>query len=332
MPLWRELAGSRLFITGGTGFFGIWLLESIAAANDTLKVGVGATVLSRNPQRFLARMPHLASRNEFDWHCGHPANFSFPNGRHDYLLHLVTATSAHLEQTDPVEMLKTKLFSISHVLDYARYAGVRRMLVTSSGAVYGPQPADLSHIPETYAGAPDPLNPTSAYGNGKRLIEQMCALRPEVDTVIARCFSFVGPHLPLDARFAAGNFMRDALAGGPIVVQGDGRALRSYLHAADLTIWLLTMLLRGRPRLAYNVGSDQAVSMLDLASLMAAFVPQPPELAVMRAHSASSVVNVYVPDISRARSDLGLEVCYALPKAIIQTMNWAGSAIKSPAS
>lgn len=331
-PLWRELAGSRIFITGGTGFFGIWLLESIAAANDALKVGVGATVLSRDPQRFLARMPHLATRPEFDWLCGHPATFSFPNARHDYLLHLATATSAHLNRTDPIEMLKTKLFSITHVLDYARRAGIRRMLVTSSGAVYGPQPLELSHIPETYIGAPDPMSPASAYCEGKRLIEQMCALTPEVDTVIARCFSFIGPHLPLDARFAAGNFLRDTLAGGPIVVRGDGSARRGYLHAADLTIWLLTMLLRGRPGQAYNVGSGEAVSMLELARLMATSAPQPPDIAVRGERSPSDVIDTYVPDISRARAELGLDVTCALPDALRQTMAWTDNAIKSQAS
>ncbi len=320
-PLWRELSGTRLFVTGGTGFFGIWLLEAIAAANDTLKVGIGATVLSRDPVRFLARMPHLANRNEFDWLCGHPATFSFPATAHQYILHLATATSAHLDQTDPVEMLQTKLASIRHVLDYAGHAGVRRMLVTSSGAVYGQQPDALSHIPETYNGAPDSMNPASAYGQGKRLVEQMCALTPKVDTVIARCFSFVGPHLPMDARFAAGNFLRDALAGSPLRVDGDGTPLRSYLYAGDLVSWLLALLVKGQARRAYNVGSDQSVSIEELARTVAATtsgctvsIRQPPTgLPVQR----------YVPAVTRAREELGLEVWTPLSDAIRRTLDWA---------
>lgn len=320
-PLWRELAGSRIFITGGTGFFGIWLLESIAAANDALKVGVGATVLSRDPQRFLARMPHLAKRPEFDWLRGHPATFSFPNARHDYLLHLATATSAHLDRTDPVEMLKTKLFSIAHVLDYARHAGIRRVLVTSSGAVYGPQPAELSRIPETYAGAPDPMDPASAYGTGKRLVEQMCSLAPEVDTVIARCFSFIGPHLPLDARFAAGNFLRDALAGGPVVINGDGSPVRSYLYAADLVIWLLTLLLKGQPNRAYNIGSDRAITLAELATEVATAGGNV-NVEITRT-STSNSVEVYVPDIQRARVELDLNVFIPRPEGLRRTVDWA---------
>ncbi len=319
--MWRELAGSHIFITGGTGFFGIWLLESIAAANDTLGVGVGATVLSRDPGPFLARMPHLASRNEFAWLCGHPANFSYPDTTHDYIVHLATATSAHLGQTNPIEMLHTKLASIRHVLGYAHRAGVRRMLVTSSGAVYGPQPPELSHIPETYTGAPAPLNPASAYGTGKRLVEQICALTPEVDTVIARCFSFIGPHLPLDARFAAGNFLRDALAGGPIVVRGDGSAVRSYLHAADLTIWLLTMLVRGKARRAYNLGGDSPVTIGELARLAADCGGKQATVTLTESRTAAPI-SIYVPDVARAAAEFGLSPTIDLKEAISRTMGW----------
>jgi nucleoside-diphosphate-sugar epimerase len=271
-------------------------------------------------------MPHLAGRAEFDWLCGHPATFSFPDTRHDFLLHLATATSAHLAQTDPIEMLKAKLFSISRVLDFARHAGIRRMLVTSSGAVYGRQPPELSHIPETYGGAPDPLNAASAYGTGKRLVEQVCTLTPEVDTVIARCFSFIGPHLPLDARFAAGNFLRDALGGGPIRIRGDGRAIRSYLHAADLTIWLLALLLQGRPRTAYNVGSDRALSILELARRTAVATGNQVEVMVARGGASSTAApDHYVPDIDSARSEFGLDVRLDLDTALRRTLAWLGA-------
>lgn len=319
--IWRQLASRRLFITGGTGFFGIWLLEAIAAANDALKVGVGATVLSRDPAPFLARVPHLAHREEFDWLQGDPASFAFPAKHHDYIVHLATATSAHLGHSDPRCMLETKFAGICRVLDYARHAGIRRLLATSSGAVYGPQPPGLGHIPETYNGAPDPMDPASAYGQGKRLIEQMCSIADAVECVIARCFCFVGPHLPMDARFAAGNFMRDALGGGPVRVHGDGTPLRSYLYAADLVVWLLTLLVKGQARRAYNVGSDHAVSIAELALAIAAMAGEC-KISIGQVPSGLPA-NRYVPAIDRARKELGLDVWIPLNDALQRSFAWA---------
>jgi nucleoside-diphosphate-sugar epimerase len=91
------------------------------------------------------------------------------------------------------------------VLEFSRQAGVQRILYVSSGAVYGFQPRELSHIPETFQ-----CNPVTVYGKGKMKAEQMC-LDSGIETVIARCFAFVGPWLPLDSHFAIGNFIGNCL-------------------------------------------------------------------------------------------------------------------------
>jgi dTDP-glucose 4,6-dehydratase len=177
------------------------------------------------------------------------------------------------------------------------------------------------------------MNAASAYGEGKRLVEQMCALTPEVETVVARCFSFIGPHLPLDARFAAGNFLRDAIAGGPIVVQGDGTAERSYLYAADLVVWLLTLLLKGKPRRAYNVGSEESITVLELARRVATRKGSRGEVLVAGAGRSSPTASpsAYVPDIARARDEFGLATWIDLNEALTRTMAWQRGAIESPA-
>ena len=318
--LWHELAGTRLFITGGTGFFGTWLLESIAAANDALKVGVGVTVLSRDPAPFLARMPHLAVRSEFEWLTGDTAKFAFPPDRFDYIIHLATASAAEVSAGDTALSLNT-LLGTQRILQFARACRARRLLLASSGAVYGRQPPELSHIPETYPGAPNPQQPTSAYGEIKRMSELMCALTPEVECIIARGFAFVGPHLPLTEKFAVGNFIRDALAGGPIRIHGDGSPVRSYLYAADLAIWLLTLLLKGRPNQPYNVGSDQAINLAELAEAVAATTDG---VTVKIANAPTpEAPERYVPDIQKAQDELGLEVLIPLALGLRRTVGWA---------
>ena len=320
-PLWRELHGARLFITGGTGFFGKWWLETIAAANDNLDACVSATILSRDPKRFAAKMPHLVQRKEFEWIQGDITDFEFPAGDFSHVVHLATAASAELNDTRPMLMLSTIVDGTRRVLDFASQRRVKRLLLASSGAVYGRQPEGMSHIPEDYVGGPDPLAPASAYAEGKRMAELMCALTPEVECVIARCFAFIGPHLPLDAHFAAGNFLRDALSGDSIILNGDGKSVRSYLYAADLIIWLLNILLRGQASRAYNVGSDQEITILELANLTSSTAGTASKTRVLGRPNGNDSRR-YVPDISRCREELGIAVFIDLKKAIRLTREW----------
>lgn len=201
-------------------------------------------------------------------------------------------------------------------------------MLASSGAVYGLQPVDLSHIPENYLGAPDSTQPLSAYGEIKRVSELMCALTPDIEHVIARGFAFVGPYLPLTDKFAIGSFMRDALAGGPIRILGDGTPLRSYLYAADLAVWLLTLLVKGRPSEAYNLGSDEIIDLAGLAGAIATARDVPMEIAQLRPSGAPPR---YIPAIDKARKELGLEVKIPLTAALRRTMAWS-SALPATAS
>ena len=210
------------------------------------------------------------------------------------------------------------------VLEFAAAAGVERLLYLSSGAVYGPQPPALAALPEDHAGAPDSLAAEAVYAHAKRLAESLCVAAGgrRLQPVIARGFAFVGPLLPLDAHFAVGNFLRDALAGRPIEVLSDGRTVRSYMHAVDLTIWLTTLLVRGAPGRAYNVGSDRAVSVAELAGLVAACATPPLPVRV-RDPAGPGPAPRYVPAIDRARSELGLELAVGLPEALARTFAWA---------
>jgi dTDP-glucose 4,6-dehydratase len=323
--LWRSLAGERLFVTGGTGFFGIWLLETLAHANDRLGLDIRASVLTRDRTAFAARMPHLTRRRELSWHEGDPRTFAFPPGEFSQVVHLATPASAALNANNSGEMFDIVVAGTRHTLAFAAQAGCANFLLTSSGAVYGPQPPELDKIPETYAGAPDPNDPRSAYAEGKRAAELLCALArceyPGLQPKIARCFAFVGPHLPLDAHFAIGNFIRDALGEGDILVQGDGTPYRSYLHAADLIVWLMTVLLRGEANRPYNVGSDEAVSIAELARRVGARVA-PGKRIVVREQASGAPPARYVPGIDRARRELKLSVGIGLDAAISCTAAW----------
>jgi nucleoside-diphosphate-sugar epimerase len=321
--LWEELRGQKLFITGGTGFFGCWLLESFAWANDKLGLNATATVLTRNPKAFTAKMPHLAGRADLIFVAGDVRDFSFPSGTFLFVIHAGTTSSAPVE---PREMFTTIVDGTRRVLEFAAAHGTRKLLFVSSGAVYGRQPSEVTHVPEDYAGAPDPTDPGSAYGEGKRAAELLCAMAAGKDLEIkmARCFAFVGPHLPIDAHFAIGNFIRDGMRGGPLHVRGDGTPYRSYLYAADLAVWLWTVLLRGQSRHPYNVGSEEALTIRQVAETVAAAFEPAPKVIVEKKPAPGVVGQRYVPGTRRAQEELGLCVKMDLQEAIRRTAKWHG--------
>lgn len=286
-------------------------------------------MLSRDPARFAREVPQLAARGEFSWLVGDTADFAFPDGSFDYVCHFATASAAEVMRSGiqpdgagGTARIMHTLRGTERVLQFARASGVKRLLFASSGAVYGRQPADLSHIPEDYRGAPDPTDPASAYGELKRISEVMCA-SSGIDCVMARGFAFVGPYLPLTDKFAVGSFIRDALAGGPIRIHGDGMAMRSYLYAADLANWLITLLLKGRPGDAYNTGTDVAVSLGELAKQIALHCDPKSSVAIALTGEGSRP-DVYVPSIAKARRELGLDASISLASALRKTLSWAG--------
>jgi nucleoside-diphosphate-sugar epimerase len=321
-PLWEDLRGGRILITGATGFFGCWLLESFAWANRRLNLDARAVALSRHPEALVQKATHLANDTAIELHAADVRHHDFPEGTFSHVIHAATEASAALNQETPLLMFDTIVEGTRRALQFSTAASAARFLFVSSGAVYGIQPPQLPHIPESYQGGPDPLVPASAYAEGKRAAELLCSLAatPRFETTIARCFAFLGPYMHLDTHFAIGNFISDALRGGPIRVQGDGSPFRSYLYASDLAIWLWTILFSGQPRQAYNVGAEDALNIAAVAHEVAAVTPAKVEIA--SAKKAGATVHRYVPSTARAREELGLNVEVPLREAISRTYRW----------
>jgi len=334
--LWDELRGKRLFMTGGTGFFGRWLLESFIAANDQLGLDARVTVLSRDPAAFEGKMPHVARHKAVSLAAGDMCTCEMRGQRFDFVIHAavepllpnsqpLTPDPRPLASCDPLALFEKNVAGTRNLLELADCCGTQRFLLVSSGAVYGRQPTDLTHIPEDYAGAPDSLDPLTVYGQAKRASEFLSAAfarRHGLEVMVARCFAFVGPHLPLDANFAVGNFIRDGLNGGPIRVEGDGTQFRSYLYATDLAIWLWTILFRGEVCRPYNVGSEEALTVKSLAEQVATSFHPEPAVLIAKGATPGQPSERYVPSTKRAASELHLQQTINLTEGIARTIAW----------
>lgn len=314
----------NLLITGGTGFFGRALIKFFEA--ERLSTGSlpyeNITVLSRSPEQFRLHYPSLAILPWIRWHAGDVLKpESLPHQNFSHILH-AAGDSTDAAALTPLQRYRQIATGTENILNFAVQHGTQRFLFTSSGGVYGPQPDGMEYIQESYNGIPDPLMVSSNHGIAKRQAEHLCTLYGEqygLETVIARCFAFVGEDLPLNAHFAIGNFIRDALWHDSITVGGDGTPLRSYLEQRDLAHWLFCLLLHGQSGQAYNVGSDVAISVAELAYLVRDTLAPGKSVHILGTPDPHRQRNRYIPSIEKAHTDLQLHVRIALQEAITHT-------------
>jgi len=321
--------GKNILLTGGTGFFGAWILALFDWIDRQGVADVRVFCISRDPSKFILRHPWTRNARWLHWITGDVRDFKFPDTHIDYVLHAATDTSSDAGE-NPAELLDSITEGTKHVLSCALHCKAKRILLVSSGGAYGAQPPQIETLDEACAFAPSTMTSRNAYGEGKRIMELLGACHTERTScavTVARCFAFVGAGLPLDQHFAIGNFIRDALTSDQLTVGGDGTAVRSYLYAADLAIWLLTILARGQSCRIYNVGSDRSMNMKEIAQAVADTLAPSKHVIIKGQPGASPVGNRYIPSIERARKELGLDVWTNLDLAITNTAHWGGEKI-----
>jgi UDP-glucuronate decarboxylase len=310
---------SRILLTGGTGFFGRALLRHFVMfgmASDS-----SVCVLSREPQRFLNAYPEFANSEGISFVQADIEDRDSLPWTHSYT-HVVHAAtdSTYGPNLTPLRRFEQIVNGTALILELAVATGAKRFLLTSSGGIYGRQPTHLSSIPEDWPGCLPLDQAGTAYSQAKRAAEHLCCLyqdRYGLETVITRCFSFVGRDLPLDAHFAIGNFIRDALYCDQITVSGDGSPLRTYLDQRDLARWLWTLLYKGLSGQAYNVGSDAVISIGELANCIRQLISPNKPVKILAQSGNNTERSHYVPDISKVYRLHGLLPEIALQRSII---------------
>ncbi|PTB18086.1 epimerase [Trinickia symbiotica] len=345
-PLWRLLDGAYVLITGGTGFVGCWLLETALWARSRFGIELRIDIVARRPERLTAVAPHLAANPAVGLVRGDIRSGDLPrsagyvgkphgtddrrDGNYTHVIHAATETNVALDNPPPLAAFDASVTGTRHVLDLCDREAVQRFLLISSGAVYGRGHDFGRPLRET-----DPLagvrgDLAGAYALGKAAAEFLAMASGTAQgftAVVARCFSFIGPYQPFDSGFAVANFIRDALAGKPILIKGDGTPMRSYLYGADMALWLWTILLRGQHGEIFNVGSDRPMSIGDLARRIAhevaAALPVREHPVVVAGAPTGRPPEMFVPDVDLARTRLGLEVLTPLDVAIRRTAHWA---------
>ena len=289
---WSALAGQKLFLTGATGFVGGWVLATIAKMNAISETPLYVRALTRESQGF--KRPWLT------WVPGDIRNFT--DDEHvDLVLHAALPSTA----TPPggeAELIDIACLGAERLMKHAVNSGSLRTMVLSSGAVYGSASLPLSE--EATLG---PISATDTYAWAKRQVEAIArdSSHKDHDILIARLFTCIGEGYRLHNHLAHVSLLKGARAGGPLFLRGDGTSIRSYLAGEDLGLWLLTLLSR-KGCDTVNVGSDDAISIRELALLIARCACLDPT-TVKFAGETGGARPYFVPDITKARTLYGLE-------------------------
>ena len=309
------LKDKAIFMTGGTGFFGYWLLKLFARLHsDGFRIDL--TLLSRDPDSFLNKNPEYKDASWLHWVKGDVTNYTFPDQKFDFFIHGAANTTPIVFEK-PAIVFEEIVFGTKHVLEHAIYSSASRVLIISSGAVYGEVSQETLFIKEDLNSAPETNKIENAYGEAKRASEMLAycyAKEKGIEVVTARCFAFagfgIGPHLVLNL------FIQQALKENEISIKSSGLARRSFLHGRDLAIWLLKILVDGKSGKLYNVGSDNAYTIKELAELVRDIISPAKKIHVLGSLKQEHRIN-YIPSIEKAKS-LGLDVWTTLSESIIE--------------
>jgi nucleoside-diphosphate-sugar epimerase len=318
--LFGELKGASILITGATGWFGVWMLDALCAADDMLGLDIKLSAVSRDPRRFLQRFPRFISDPRLKWIKSDVRQLGTNYGPFSHVIHAAADSAAPSGPEASRQLFDSIVEGTRRAVALAG-PSCRSFLLLSSGAVYGPGHLGRTRVNESDLSGPDPCSAQSAYAEGKRAAETIAAMGvgSGMPIRIARCFAFVGPHMPFDRHFAIGNFIADAVHGRIIRVKSDGRAERSYLYMADLLRALFRILCHGSIGRPYNVGSDVAVTIAQLANCVDR-VAGGCGVAIEGAAYAGN--ESYVPDITRLKEELSFVPDVPLEMAIARTAAW----------
>ncbi len=303
----------RAVVTGGAGFLGSHLCERLL--DDGYDVVCLDNFLTGTP----ANVADLLERGDFRLIRADVTDYVHVPGDVDVVLHFASPASPIDYLQLPIETLKVGSIGTLHTLGLAREKGARYLLASTSETYGDPQ---VHPQPETYWGHVNPVGPRGVYDEAKRFAEAMTvAYRSyhRVDTAIVRIFNTFGPRMrPNDGR-AIPTFIRQALAGEPLTVAGDGTQTRSVCYVDDLidgAVRLLRSALAG----PVNIGNPHEMSVLALAELVRdvvgsdspiEFVPRPQDDPGVRQ-----------PDISLARTELGWSPVVPVEEGLARTVKW----------
>ena len=309
-----------LLVIGGSGFFGKSILDAFTRGLLRNWHVTHVIVMARNAQLLLKDAPQLISQNITLLSADISTTDTLPYA--DFVIHAAASTDARNYISQPENERKNIQAGTYNYCRLAKKFHVKsKIIYVSSGAVYGVQSSNVDKLdelsqPSNISGMDiSKQDYAAAKQDAENAITQLGL--DGLNVSIARCFAFVGCWLPRDQHFAIGNFIGDVLNKRPIVVKATHPVYRSYMYADDLVEWLMTIVDHASKNCpTYNVGSDQAVLIGDLAMELSQRYHVPSEVSLI----SGTAIDRYIPSIKKAKNELGLSLRHNLEESINETI------------
>jgi dTDP-glucose 4,6-dehydratase len=299
-------------VTGGAGFLGSHLCEAL------LGRGHRVICVDNLETSSLENIDHL--RDDGFTFVNHDVTEHIAIEEPlDFVYHLAALASPIDYLRMPLHSLKTGSYGTHHALGLAKFKRAR-FLLASTSEVYGDP--EVHPQPETYWGNVNPIGPRGVYDEAKRYAEALAMAyhrQQGVDTGIVRIFNTYGPRMRANDGRAIPTFLRQALAGKPVTVFGDGSQTRSFCYVDDLVRGLVA-LAESKEHLPVNLGNPDEKSLLELADTIIRLTESSSEV-VFEALPVDDP-QVRQPDITRAKQLLGWEPEVALEEGLRRTIAW----------
>lgn len=320
-----QLNNSCILITGASGFMGLWLTELLVHLINKHALQLKIHLLARDFTFAKKEAPHLfAQQNHINLIVDDVRSLHELPADVEWIVHAAGSPDSRVHNSQPIFASQTITQGTLSVLECAtRLPKLKGFLNVSSGYVYGYH-SSMEPINEKSFVGFDPGIFSTAYVEAKRYAESLCTVyrnQFRLPIINVRPFAFVGPYQAIDAPWAVNNFINDVTNNQPIRIQGDGTAVRSYMYGADMAWWLLNILVRGESGRSYNLGSQNAITLKELAEKIRHLSGNKIEISQSRA-LLKSKPSIFVPAVELAQAEMGLRLQFDIDSSLTRTLQW----------